>query len=275
MEPAHQVEAAAAAAHAGGGVPETANWLTLLSELFHDNTVVQFLHHWENVVFSGLVILIMTSVAYFATRRRGLKPSGLQNLAEWLVEGLDNFVCGILGPKGREFTPFIGTLFLYILVMNLLGLVLPGMKSPTSSINTTVALAATVFLYVQLTAVRKLGLVGYADHLLGSPRNLVGLIMVPLMLPLHLLEELVRPLSLSLRLFGNILGEDSTMAALLGMGLLVSGMIKIPVGVPFQLFFLPIALVLSAIQALVFSSLSTIYIALILAAHEEGHGAHH
>ena len=255
-------------------IPESANWMTLLSELFHGNPIVEFLHRWENVVFSCAVILILCTVAVLASRNAKVHPGGLQNLVESLIEGLDDFVCGILGAAGRRFTPFIGTLFLYILMMNLFGLVLPGMKSPTSSINTTVALAASVFLYVQWTAVRELGILGYADHLLGSPRNLVGFIMVPLMLPLHLLEELVRPLSLSLRLFGNILGEDATIAALLGMGILVSNVFKIPVGVPFHLFFLPIALLLSVIQALVFSSLVAIYIALILAAHEEGHEAH-
>ena len=87
-----------------------------------------------------------------ASRKSTLIPGSLQNFVELCVEKLDNFVCGILGPRGRRFTPFLGTLFVYILCMNVLGL-LPIMKSPTSSINTTAALAICVFLYVQYTGI--------------------------------------------------------------------------------------------------------------------------
>ena len=152
--------------------------------------------------------------------------------------------------------------------MNLLGLV-PGMKSPTSSLNTTLALGLTVFLYVQYTGIRNLGIVGYFDHLAGEPRAVVGFVLIPLMFPLHLLGEVVKPISLSLRLFGNILGEDSLIGALAALGVVALSFLHFPyVGIPFQLPFVILAVLFSTIQALVFALLSTIYLFLMLP-HEE------
>ena len=142
------------------------------------------------------------------------------------------------------------------------------MKSPTSNLNTTVALAVTVFFYVQGTGIRENGVFGYLDHLMGSPRDFVGWFMVPLNLPLHILQELIKPLSLSLRLFGNILGEDSLIAAFVTLGIGALAFFHLPFGIPFQFPFLMLALLTGTIQAVVFSLLSTIYISLMLP-HEE------
>ena len=261
----------AAAAHAEGlGVPELPNVLTMLARFFGDRPIAHLLHAWQDVFFAWGIILGLTVVAVIATRRVSLIPQGLQNFVELLVEGLESFVCGILGPHyGRQFTPFIGTLFLYILTMNLVGLV-PGYKSPTANINTTGGLALCVFLYVQYTALRLLGIKGYLHHMVGSPDSaaswIVGLIII---FPVHFMGEFIRPVSLSLRLFGNITGEDALMASFVQMGL---------GGLPLQLFARGLALIFSTIQALVFSTLSAIYLALILPheAHEaESALAHH
>jgi F-type H+-transporting ATPase subunit a len=134
------------------------------------------------------------------------------------------------------------------------------MKSPTSSLNTTVALAVTVFFYVQWTGLRENGILGYLDHLMGSPRDLAGWVMVPLNLPLHILEEFIKPLSLSLRLFGNILGEDSLIAAFVGLGIAALAFFHLPFGLPLQFPFLMLAMLTGTIQAVVFSLLSTNYI---------------
>jgi len=189
-----------------------------------------------------------------------------------IVETLDSFVSGVLGKHGRQFTPFLGTLFVYILLMNFLGL-FPVMKSPTSSINTTVALAICVFLYVQYTGIRRLGIVGYLDHLCGQPRDLVAIIMVPLMLPLHIMEELAKPLSLSLRLFGNVTGEDVLIAIFVGLGVASLGFLHLPIGLPLQVPFIFLALLTSTIQALVFTLLSTVYFSMMLP-HEEHEDSH-
>jgi F-type H+-transporting ATPase subunit a len=254
---------------ASEGAPELPNFITLLYEKFGKVVWVHFLHTWENVVFSWLLVLIIGLTAYLAYRKRDLIPGPLQNLIEMAVEGLDNFVCGILGKRGRKYTPFLGTLFIYILCMNLFGLI-PGMKSPSSSWNTTLALAICVFLYVQYTGIRGLGFLGYLHHMAGSPDNLITWCLVPLNLPIHIIGELAKPLSLSLRLFGNITGEDVLIAAFVGLGITSLSFLHLPVGLPLQLPFIFLALLTSTIQALVFTLLSTIYFLMMLP-HDETH----
>lgn len=272
------VGVAQAAEAAGGGAAslEPPNIILLLHHYFPHSSIVEFLHHFENPFFSAIVIFILVFVARQATRKTQLIPGKLQNLVETAVESLDDFVTGVMGPAGRRFTPFIGTLFLYILAQNLIGIV-PGMKAPTSSINTTVALALTVFFYVQYTAIRMNGILGYLDHLAGSPRPhgvigfLIALVSVPFNFVLHTLGELTKPLSLSLRLFGNIFGEDVLIGQMLVLGVAALAFMHSPVGLPLQFPFYLLAILTSTIQALVFSLLSTIYIFLMFPHAEEGH----
>lgn len=272
------VGVAQAAEAAGGGAAslEPPNIILLLHHYFPHSAIVEFLHHFENPFFSAIVIFILVFVARQATRKTQLIPGKLQNLVETAVESLDDFVTGVMGPAGRRFTPFIGTLFLYILAQNLIGIV-PGMKAPTSSINTTVALALTVFFYVQYTAIRMNGILGYLDHLAGSPRPhgvigfLIALVSVPFNFVLHTLGELTKPLSLSLRLFGNIFGEDVLIGQMLVLGVAALAFMHSPVGLPLQFPFYLLAILTSTIQALVFSLLSTIYIFLMFPHAEEGH----
>jgi len=247
----------------GGGAPEIANIITLLKSLAEENSVVSFLHHWENTFFSGLIILGLVIFARMATRHRAMIPGRLQNFVEFCLESLDNLAQGVLGHYGRHYAPFLGTLFIYIFVMNMSGLV-PGLKSPSSSLNTTIGLAILVFLYVQYTGIKRLGLGGYIFHLLGQPRDIIGWIFVPLMFPLHVIEEFIKPMSLSLRLFGNVFGEDVLIAAFVMMGIMILNFTGSPVGVPLQVPFMLLAIITGTIQALVFTLLSTVYIALML-----------
>jgi F-type H+-transporting ATPase subunit a len=167
--------------------------------------------------------------------------------------------------------PYLGTLFLYILAMNLFGLI-PFMDSPTSSLNVTVGLALCTFLYVQVTGIRELGALGYLDHMAGSPRSAISWFMVPIMLPVHLIGELAKPVSLSCRLFGNVFGEDMLLVAFTSLGVATLAFVHSPVGIPWQFPFLVLALLTSTIQALVFTVLSTIYLLLMLPHEEHGHG---
>jgi len=261
-----------AAAGEGAGTPELPNLVTILLDRFGDVSWTRFLYQWENVLFSWVAIGILSLVAYLAYRRRSLVPGRLQAGVETVVESLDNLVTGVIGPEGRRFTPFCGTLFIYILCMNLLGLV-PGMKSPSSSINTTAALALCVFVYVQYAAIRSMGILGYFDHLLGRPRDLIGFILVPLMLPIHIIEELARPLSLALRLFGNITGEDVLIGVFVWLGVACLAFIHLPIGLPLQIPFIFLAIITGTIQALVFSLLSVVYFSLVVSHGEDE--AHH
>ncbi|MFH1022582.1 MAG: F0F1 ATP synthase subunit A [Planctomycetota bacterium] len=258
---------------AEGGIPELPNVLTILHERMRDVPAIVTLHTWQNVVFSLVVATGLTVFMRRAFRRPALFPTGLQNFAEAIVEGLDDLVCGIMGKEeGRRYVPFIGSLFLYIFTMNWLGLV-PGLKSPTANINITGGMAVAVFLYVQWTGLRRLGAGGYLHHLAGSPEGVVGWLLAPLFLVLHILGEFIKPVSLSLRLFGNIMGEDVLIGVFAMMGVALMAAVHVPVGVPLHLPFLLLAMLTGTIQALVFSLLSTIYIFLMLP-HEEGHGEH-
>ena len=256
-----------AADKATEGAPELPNFITLLYDKFGKIAVIGFMHHWENVVFSWMIAILICAVAYWAYRKRTLIPGGLQNFVELVIETLDNFVTGILGPAGRKFTPFLGTIFIYIFCMNMFGLI-PGMKSPTSNLNTTVSLAICVFFYVQYTGMRSLGIAGYLAHMAGNPRDVVTWLLVPINIPIHVIEELAKPLSLSLRLFGNITGEDVLITVFVGLGVSALSFLHLPVGLPLQLPFIFLALLTGTIQALVFTLLSTIYFSLMLP-HEE------
>jgi F-type H+-transporting ATPase subunit a len=191
-----------------------------------------------------------------------------------LVEGLYGFIAGIIGERhAPRFVPFLGTLGIYIWCMNLFGLI-PFMDSPTSSLNVTFALGLIVFLYAQYVGLRELGLVGYADHMLGQPRDLTGWLIAPLMLPIHLLGELAKPISLSCRLFGNIFGEDMLLVAFVSLGITSLAFTHLPIGLPLQLPFLLLALLTSTLQAAVFMVLSTIYLLLMLP-HDHHDGEAH
>lgn len=262
--------AAQAAAHAAGeNSVELPNLLTLLNQYFPNLPGMHFFHHYETQVFSLGIALGIVLIAFLASRKRKLIPGPLQNLVEIVVEALDKLVCETIGHGGRRYTPFLGTLFIYVFCMNIAGII-PFMKAPTSNLNTTISLGLCVFFYVQINALRTNGIIGYLDHLAGQPRDVIGWCMVILMFPLHIMEELIKPVSLALRLFGNILGEDLLIGAFIGLGITMVHFLHSPVGVPLHFPFLLLAILTSTVQALVFSLLSTIYVLLMLP-HEEIH----
>ena len=270
-------EHAAADPHAapakGGSSQAFPNIIAIVAGANHGKPWADFLHHYEILIFSLFIALLLLLVAFQASRNPQLVPKGLQNGVEMVVEGLTDFITGILGPKhGPRFVPFLGTLFIYILSMNLFGL-LPFMHSPTASLNVTVALALTVFVYVQFIGFKELGPLGWMDHMLGSPRDLTGWLLAPLMLPIHVLGELAKPISLSCRLFGNIFGEDMLLVAFASLGVTMLPFQALPFGIPMHVLFFPLALLGSALQAMVFTVLSSIYILLMLPhEHHDEHG---
>jgi len=244
------------------GVPELPDIFAALAKNFPANPFFKFIYLWEHISYSLVIVLLLGVLAYFASRKKSLVPSSrLQNCAEVVVGGLDDFVCGILGPKGRKYVPFIGTLFIYILFMNLSGLI-PFIKASTASWSTTLALALCVFFYVQYTALKELGFLGYLDHLAGKPRGVLAFtVIMPLfMLFLHIITELIRPLSLSLRLRGNIWGDEILIGLLSGFG------VK---GLPLLFFNMSMAVLTAIVQTVVFCLLTTIYFALVLNYEEE------
>jgi len=263
---------AADAAHGGEHAPELPNWLEF-AELLFPGPVTKFLWDWHVVIFSVLVWVLLSVFCMIAYRKRALVPGKLQNLIEFVVESLSNMVVGIIGEGGRRYVPFLGTLFVYIFVMNIFGLI-PGMFSSTSKLNTTLALAICVFLFVQFEGIRVQGLLGYIYHFAGSPKSVVEWCLVPLNFPLHIIGELTKPLSLSLRLFGNISGEDMLLAIFVGLGISIMAILHPPAwlpGIPLHVPFIFLALLTSFVQALVFTLLSTIYFSLMTHHEEEEH----
>lgn len=217
-----------------------------------------------------LVIVLFLTVLVLRTTR-GLRHKdigGWQALWELAVQGFVNFVEGIMGPGNERFVPLIGTLFLFILTMNLFGLV-PGFISPTASLNTTIALAVTVFFVVQIAGIQAHGFKHYFMHFVGDPWQL-GIIMFPL----HIIGELAKPLSLSLRLAGNVFAEDAVIAIVAALSPFLYLIVKaewakdIPL-FPMQIVILPLMLLFGVIQAFVFAMLSAIYISLMVGESKE------
>jgi F-type H+-transporting ATPase subunit a len=184
----------------------------------------------------------------------GLVPPpkfGLRNLFETLADTIFNLMASVMGEKeARRYVPIIGTLFFFILFSNLLALI-PGFLPPTDTLKTNLALSALVFLLTHVFGVREHGL-KYFKHFLGP-----WLPLAPLMLPIELISHIARPVSLAMRLLGNIAADHAVVLAFFAI-------IPFLVPVPFLLM----GVFVSVVQAVVFALLSTVYIGQAVA-HEE------
>ncbi|HLC21018.1 MAG TPA: F0F1 ATP synthase subunit A [Candidatus Methylomirabilis sp.] len=214
----------------------------------------------EHVTMAWLVMAILVSLSYLATRRLESVPGPMQNFTEVVVEAFGDLLEQMIGPKGKRYLPLIGTAGLFILVGNLLGSI-PGLKPPTANLNTTAALAITVFLSYNYFGIREQGIVGYLRHFCGPV-----LWLAPIMFPIEFIGHLARPISLSIRLFGNIFGEESVIAILLSL---------IWLGIPYVIYLaimMPLSLFTSFVQTFIFVMLSMVYVAgAVEVEHEEHH----
>ena len=197
---------------------------------------------YSHITYTWLVMLILIVSALLLARKVKLVPQGGQNFFEVLIDGLETFMVDITGPEGRFFFPYIATIFLFILVSNLIGLI-PGFFSPTANLNTTLALALCTFVVTHAIGIKFHG-VKYIKHFCGPVWWLI-----PLMLPIELIGHFARILSLSIRLFGNIFGKEMVLAILFGL----AGLYLAPLPIMF------LGILVCFIQALVFMLLSTMY----------------
>ena len=202
------------------------------------------IHIPPHVTYSWVIILILVGLGLLASRSISLVPKGAQNVFELVIGGLEDFMVEITGEEGRSFFPFIATFFLFIMFCNLIGL-LPGFLSPTSNINTTLSLALCTFVYTHYLGIKYHG-AKYIKHFLGPIPALA-----PLFFPIEIIGHFARVLSLTLRLFGNIMGEDLVLAILL----FLAGMFLAPLPMMF------LAVFTSVVQAFVFTLLSMMYFA--------------
>ena len=272
-------------AHAEGAkesATELPNWLVILHDFNPNNPAINWLEKNQIIVFAWVAGFLFLFLSWLAMRKPKMVPGHFQNAVEWMVESMEDVCGGLLGPEHiQKHFPIIGALFFYILTINLLGII-PGMKSATSSLDLTLALALITFLYVQFWGIRNLGIVGYLDHLAGSPRDAIGWMMLPVMLPVHVLGELAKPVSLSCRLFGNIFGEDTLIVVFVGATALCLKASLTALAVPpmagITALFMMLQTLTSIVQALIFSLLATVYLYMMLPhaehAPEEAHAAH-
>jgi len=217
------------------------------------------------VLNSWVVIVLLVVVAWLGTRRRLRVPRGLQTVWEMYYTYVRDFCISDIGPGAQKYAPLLGTIFLYILAMNLFGLV-PGFLTPTMSLNMTIPLALMVFFSVQYFGFRELG-VGYLKHFaLGFwpppgqvwPQILWLWPVIVLMALVHTVGEIAKPLSLSVRLFGNMFGEETGIARMAALGAMVLSVTYIPL--PVQIINVLLHLIIGPIQAFIFFLLSAAYI---------------
>ncbi len=213
--------------------------------LFLDLILGKFnLHIPPHVTYTWLIMLLLVGLGLLASRRVALVPAGAQNVMELIINGLEEFMVEITGEEGRSFFPYIGTLFLFILTCNLIGLI-PGFLSPTSNINTPLSMALCTFVFTHYLGIKFHG-VKYIKHFLGPIPWLA-----PLFFPIEIIGHTARVLSLTLRLFGNIMGEDLVLMILL----LLAGKFLAPLPMMF------LAVFTSTVQAFIFTLLSMMYFA--------------
>ena len=212
----------------------------------------------EHVFSAWVIMAVLVILSFLATRNMQMVPRGLQNFMEVVVEGLMGLIDQTAGPRGRGFAPVVMTAFLFILAANWIGTMpffgnMVGFKSPNSNLSITLSMAIIVFVLSQFFAIKTNGIGGYLKEF-AVPN------------PLHILTELSRPLSLSLRLFGNIYAG----------GVLVHTMLVIA---PFITFvFLGLELFVGAVQALIFTMLTLVFLTIAVTphhAHDDAHGDAH
>ncbi len=212
-----------------------------------------FLPVSPGAVLPWLITIIIAAPCWYFTRKLSDDAGSTgQATLEYIFESLENLMTTIVGEKHvRQLMPVLSTMFVYVFVSNVLGLV-PGLKSPTSLFSNCLGMALIVFVYTFYLGIKTHGF-GYIKHFTG---NIWW--MAPLMLPIHIVGELSRPISLTLRLFGNIMGEDVV--------ILVLTVALFPLLVPLPMYMM--AIFTSLLQALVFTILTGVYLS---GALSEGH----
>ncbi len=230
---------------------EQLTWFSIIPELnkVHDYIITYFI--------SGIILILFSLFTYRLLKKRNYPevPDGgftLLSIFDMIYEALYNFTASVIPEEPERYLPLIGTLFVFIFISNLFG-VIPGMVPPTDNLHTNFAMAVIVFIAYNYFGFRAHG-IKYLKHFMGPVW-----VLAPIMIVVELISNLVRPLSLSLRLFANMLGDHTALHIFSHL---------VPVGVP--IIFMMLGIFVSFIQALVFSILSAIYIALAVA-HEEEH----
>jgi len=225
----------------------------------------------SSILTSWLVIAVLLFVMILATRRMRDIPTGLQNAVEFAYESLHSFATSIGGPGAARYVPLYAAFFLYILASAWIGLVpavgrLEFLRAPVSDVNITIGLALVSFTVFQLEGFRSLGVRGYLSKFfpLGEFRNGVGAGFIALFVGLvELLLEFVKPVTLSMRLFGNIFGGEVAVGVMTGLTVAI-----IPVAM------VGLEVLLNFVQALIFSILTLMFTLAAIEGHHSDQSQH-
>ncbi len=201
-----------------------------------------FAHAYPHIIYSWVTMIILIVFSYVATKGVSLIPTKAQNVMEIFISGIEDFMVDITGEEGRWLFPLVATLFLYIFVGNMIGLI-PGFFPPTANINTTLSCALIVVIFTHVIGIKYHG-VKYVKHFMGPVWWLAPLIFV-----IEIIGHVARILSLSIRLMGNMTGHEIVLGILFALA---------------GLFFAPLPIMVlgvfvSLVQAFVFFLLSVMY----------------
>ena len=205
----------------------------------------------DYLVMVFIVAALLVVLLGLASRKLALVPGSRQSIAEMIVQMFEGLIVDTVGPEGRKYLPVVATVGLFVFGCNMIGLV-PGFMSPTSKLNVTLGCALVVFFYYHAQGVKAQGL-KYFKHFMGPIPALA-----PLMIPIEIISHFSRPVSLSMRLFGNIFAEELLIVIMASI---------IPFFLPLP--FMAVAIFTALIQSFVFVLLSCIYIAGAVAQEEE------
>jgi len=225
---------------------------------------------WSPIAYSVLVFLLIVvaaTVAVGEAKRVRIPRNPIARVMEHVYLFIQNMCVSVIGPHGSKYVPFVSTIFLFILLSNLLGIF--GLMAPTSVFGVTFGLAVVTVMYVQYEGIRVNGPLGYVKHFFGPKIEGIPwwgqMLIAALLFGVEIISEAAKMLSLSLRLYGNISGEHE-------VGAQLGNLVKIgDFGVPLHAILLPLGVFVSVVQALVFTILACVYLSLMTAHEAEGH----
>lgn len=226
------------------------NWLQLVPGVAHENVHVAT----GLAVGSMLVVGAVAGRLALGSGEAAIEPASkfsIKGIFELLLEFIVGLADMVIGEEGRRFVPMFAAIFLFVWVHNLIGLI-PGMTPATDNINTTLALGIFTFVVYNYYGIKEHGL-AYLKHFLGPL-----LLLAPLMLPIELIGHMVRPLTLGLRLYGNIMADHTVVSVFVGM---FEKLWFIPV----PAIFYGMGIFVASMQAFVFTMLSMIYVSMAIA----------
>jgi F-type H+-transporting ATPase subunit a len=215
-----------------------------LTKLFEAIGLGHFAHSYTHVVYSWFVMVLLIVAGAAAAKGISMIPTKGQNFFEIIVSGIEEFMVDITGDEGRWLFPLVATIFIYIFICNMIGLV-PGFFPPTANLNTTLSCALVVVIFTHVIGIKYHG-ASYIKHFLGPVWW-----MVPIIFPIEIIGHLARILSLSFRLFGNMMGHELVLTILFAL----AGAFFAPLPI------MALGIFVALVQAFVFFLLSIMYFA--------------